>query len=375
MYLNIFDDSFNRLNVIANYTEVEITRNYYSHSPLMLYIDATQKNIELFVNQEEDRIITKSTDLKRGYIVEYADFTDESKTEIMLIAKSLSIMTSWRIIEGQQRFTGNIEDVLKGFVNANAINPTIKNRKIPNLILGANTGINIAADEVYNNKMLDEALWEMCLKNEMSFEILMNHELKKYEFITFKGADRSTEQITNPHIIFSKAFRNVNTQSYVDDKSNFKSVAYVAGEGEGSNRTILRLNDNLSGFKRREIFFDARDLQSTYKDENDNEVTLTPSQYQALLQERGFNRLAEYGRVQTFKSDSDSNSQYTFEEDYFLGDKTTSRNDTLNLVVHSRVVVAKETYNRQGYSLKLEFGSAEPKLFDKLKKVMKNDGA
>lgn len=375
MYLNIFDDSFNRLNVIANYTEVEITRNYYNHSALILYIDATQLNIKLFVNQEEDRIITKSTDLKRGYIVEYADFTDDSKTEIMLIAKSLSIMTSWRIIEGQQRFTGNIEDVLKRFVNSNAINPTITNRKIPNLILGANTGIDIAADEVYNNKMLDEALWEICLKNEMSFEILMNHELKRYEFITFKGADRSTEQTTNPHVIFSKAFRNVNTQSYVDDKSNFKSTAYVAGEGENSNRTVLRLNDNLSGFKRREIFFDARDLQSTYKDENDNEVTLTPSQYQALLQERGFNRLAEYGRVQTFKSDSDSNSQFKFEEDYFLGDKTTSRNDTLNLVVHSRVVVVKETYNRQGYSLKLEFGSAEPKLFDKLKKVMKNDGA
>lgn len=375
MYLNIFDDNFNRLNVIANYTEIEITRNYYNHSPLILYIDATPLNIKLFVNQEEDRIISKSTDLKRGYIVEYADFTDESKTEIMLIAKSLSIMTNWRIIEGQQRFTGNIEDVLKGFVNANAINPTITNRKIPNLILGTNTGIEITADEAYNNKTLDEALWEICLKNEMSFEILMNHELKKYEFITFKGADRSTEQITNPHIIFSKAFRNVNTQSYVDDKSNFKSTAYVAGEGEGSNRIILRLNDSLSGFKRREIFFDARDLQSTYKDENDNEITLNPSQYNSLLQERGFNRLAEYGRVQTFKSDSDSNSQYTFEEDYYLGDKTTSRNDTLNLVVHSRVVVVKETYNRQGYSLKLEFGSAEPKLFDKLKKVMKNGSA
>lgn len=375
MYLNIFDDSFNRLNVIANYTEVEITRNYYNHSALILYIDATQLNIKLFVNQEEDRIITKSTDLKRGYIVEYADFTDDSKTEIMLIAKSLSIMTSWRIIEGQQRFTGNIEDVLKRFVNSNAINPTITNRKIPNLILGANTGIDIAADEVYNNKMLDEALWEICLKNEMSFEILMNHELKRYEFITFKGADRSTEQTTNPHVIFSKAFRNVNTQSYVDDKSNFKSTAYVAGEGENSNRTVLRLNDNLSGFKRREIFFDARDLQSNYTDENGSEITLSPSQYQALLRERGFNRLAEYGRVQTFKSDSDSNSQFKFEEAYFLGDKTTSRNDTLNLVVHSRVVVVKETYNRQGYSLKLEFGSAEPKLFDKLKKVMKNDGA
>lgn len=372
MYLNVFDDSFNRLNVIPNYTETEITKNYYSHSMMILYIDATQKNIALFVNQEEDRIITKSNDLKRGYIVEYADFTDDSKTEILLHAKSLSIMISWRIIEGQQRFTGPIEDVMKGFVNANAVNPKNPNRKIPRLVLGANTGINITADEVYNNKQMDEALWEMCLKNEMSFEILMNHERKEYEFVTFKGANRSTEQQVNPHIIFSKAFRNVNTQSYTDDKSNYKNTGYVAGEGEGANRTVLQVNGDTKGFRRREVFFDARDLQSKYN-ENGQEITIPQAQYEALLKERGLNRLAEYARLQTFKSDTDASSQFTFEEDYFLGDVTTSRNDTLSLVMHSRVVVAKETYNRQGYLLKLEFGSAEPKLLDKIKKVIRND--
>lgn len=375
MYLNVFDDNFKRLSAVANFSEVEFTFKYYTHSLAVFYIDATQKNIKLFVNQEEDRIITKSTDLKRGYIVEYADFTDDSKTQIMLQAKSLSVICSWRLIEGQQRFSGTIEQVFRGFVNANAINPARPNRIIPNLILGPLNIINIVADEVYNNKQLDDALWEMCLKYEISFEILMNHELKKYEFVVFQGADRSTVQSINPHVIFSKAFRNIDTQSYVDDKSNYKSVAYVAGEGEGSNRTVLRLNDNLSGFKRREIFFDARDLQSTYKDTNDNDITLSPAQYQALLQERGLNRLADYMRVQTFKSDSGGNARFKYGQHYFLGDKTTSRNDTLNLVMHSRVVVVKETHNRQGITFKLEFGSAVPTIFDKLKRVIKDGSA
>ena len=43
MYLNIFDEQFNRLSVLPNYTEVEITRNYYSHSSMIIYIDATKK--------------------------------------------------------------------------------------------------------------------------------------------------------------------------------------------------------------------------------------------------------------------------------------------------------------------------------------------
>lgn len=372
MYLYIFDDNFNRLSVLSNYTEVEITRNYYSHSAMIIYIDATQKNIGLFINQEEDRIITKSTDLKRGYIVEYADFTDDSKTEIMLRALSLSIFTSWRIIEGQQRYTGNIETVIKSFVSTNAINPTNRNRIIPNLILGMNTGINIYVDEMYNNKQLDEALWEICQKNEISFEILMNHETRKYEFITYCGADRSTEQYENPHIIFSKSFRNVNTQSFVDDKSNYKSTAYVAGEGEGAGRITLQLNGSLTGFKRREIYFDARDLQSKYTDDEGQEITIPQAEYLALLQDRGLNRLVDYMRIQTFKSDTDSTSQYKFDEDYFLGDKTTSRSDVLNLVVHSRVVVAKEIYTREGYSIQLEFGSSTPNFFEKVKKELKN---
>lgn len=370
MYLNIFDTNFNRLNIIDEDNDIDFTLKYHNHSILMATIDANKDNVAHFFT-DEIRILTKSTDLRRGYIVESAEFKDDDKTEILIMAKSLSIMMSWRIIEGQQLYKGNIEDVLKNFVNVNAINPVIANRKIPNLVLGAKTGINIVTEEVYNNKPLDESLWEMCIKHDISYEILMNHTTKKFEFVVYQGADRTTEQDINHHIIFSKAFDNVNTQSYVDDTSNYKSTAYVAGEGEMDDRTILRLNDDFSGFERREIFFDARDLQSNYKNENDEEITLSPKEYENVLTERGFNRLSEYPRIQTFKSDNDSDSQFVFGKDYFLGDKTTSRNDEVGLIMHSRVVVVNEIYNENGYSSKTEFGTAVPNIIDKIKKVIK----
>ncbi|MGE8004050.1 siphovirus ReqiPepy6 Gp37-like family protein [Lysinibacillus sp. NPDC093216] len=370
MYLNIFDVNFNRLGIIDEDNDIDFTLKYHDHSILIATIDANKDNVAHFFT-DEIRILTKSTDLRRGYIIENAEFKDENKTEILIMAKSLSIMMGWRIIEWQQIYKGNIEDVLKSFVNANAINPTLANRKIPNLVLGPNTGIDIITEEAYNNKMLDESLWEMCIKHDVSFEILMNHTTKNFEFIVYQGADRSTEQTVNPHIIFSKAFDNVNTQSYIDDMSNYKSTAYVAGEGEGDDRTVLRLNDNFTGFERREIFFDARDLQSNYKNENDEEVTLTPKEYEKVLTERGLNRLSEYPRIQTFKSDNDSDSQFVFGKDYFLGDKTTSRNDEVGLVMHSRVVVVKENYNENGCSSQTEFGTAVPTIIDKIKKVIK----
>lgn len=369
MELYVFDVNFNRIGIIDKYEELEIERYYYKHYKLTLTVEANKENLKLLFS-EEPRILVKSSDLSRGYIVEIPQFEDGKSATIEIKAYSLSTMTSWRIIEGQQRFKGNIEDVIKGFVNANCINPSNPKRKIPNLVLAQNTGIDITTDEMYNNKPLDESLWEICEKFEVSYEILMNHDKKQFEFVVYQGADRSEEQNINPHIIFSKEFDNVKKQSYVDDKSNYKSTAYVAGEGEGTERTVLKVNDNFSGFNRRELFIDARDLQSEYKDENGNQIIIPQDEYLAILQERGLNKLAEYQRIKTFESDVE-NSQYIFEKDYFLGDKVTVRNDDLGVVVHTRVVAVYEKYNRKGYELKIEFGTTIPTLIDKLKREVK----
>ena len=375
MDLNIFNETFERIGTLDSYEDVSFTLNYYGHSMLVATIDASPGNIERFIsNDDELRILTKSTDYNRGYVVDYAEFKDSDKTEIILIAKSLSIMLNWRIIERTQIYSGNIVDVMNSFVLANAINNPDPNRKIPNLVIGESDPINITTSETYTDKFIDESLWEMCEKNEVSYEILMNHNTRKYEFVVLNGSDRSTLQHANSHIIFSQAFGNVISQSYLNDKSNYKSTAYVAGEGEGSARTVLRINNEISGFRRREVFFDARDLQSKYNDEDNNEVVIPSSQYMALLRERGLNRMIDYKHIQTFTNDADSTSQHVYGRDYFLGDITTSRNDKLGLIMHSRVVVVKENYNETGYSLKVEFGAAIQNVFEKFKKAIKSAG-
>ncbi|MDM5352587.1 siphovirus ReqiPepy6 Gp37-like family protein [Lysinibacillus sphaericus] len=375
MELYIFDINFNRLATIDVYEEVEFQTKYYGHSICNLTVEGNRRNAELLLVNESElskelRILVRSDDLNRGYIIETAEFEDEEKTMIKVIAYSLSIFTSWRWIITQQRFQGNIEDVLKEFVRANCINTSSPSRIIPNLVLGINEGINIVADESYTQKVLDIALWEMCEKNEVTFEILMNHEAKKYVFSTFKGEDRSTEQQNNPHVIFAKEFENIISQSYTDDKSNYKSTAYVAGEGEESNRTIVEVGETFSGFNRREVFFDARDLQSEYNEDGET-VIIPQNEYIDLLKERGNNRKQDYQRIRTFESEANLHSQFKFNEDYFLGDVVTNRNDDLGIVMHQRIVSAKEVSNREGYTLNLEYGTAIPTLLDKIKREVK----
>ncbi len=373
--LHIYDINFNRLAIIDVYEEVEFKPKYNGHSICFLTVEGNKKNADLLLVNEDElekelRIIVRSDDPNRGYIIETAQFEDKEKTVIEVIAYSLSIMTSWRWIIGQQRFQGKIEDVLKGFVRTNCINTSSPSRIIPNLVLGINEGINILADESYTQKELDIALWEMCEKNEVSFEILMNHDAKKYVFSTFKGVDRSSEQEANPHITFTKEFENVISQSYTDDKSNYKSTAYVAGEGEENNRTIVEVGETFSGFNRREVFFDARDLQSEYNEDGET-VIIPQNEYIDLLKERGNNRKQDYQRIRTFESEANLHSQFKFNEDYFLGDVVTNRNDDLGIVMHQRIVGVKEVFNREGYTLNLEYGTAIPTLLDKIKREVK----
>lgn len=358
---------FNRVGIIDTYSETKIDHYYQKHSELIVTANASPEITSLLLNNEEDRILVKSTNLSEGFYIETANYVDDSQVEIIIYAKSLSVMMSWRTVEGQQRFSGNVEDVLKGFVDQNAIHPPNPNRVIPGLVLGVNEGIPITTEESYVDKQLDIALWEICTKFDMSFQILMNHIEKIYVFHTFVGADRSAEQRINPHVIFSKAFDNVTSQSFVDDKANYRSMAYVVG-AEG---VVVRVNNESSGFARRELYVDMLNLEKKYQDDKGKEIILTEVEFEALLKENGLSRLSEYQYIRTFESEIDSNSQFEFNKDYFLGDRVTNRNDELGIVQHSRVTGAKELYNRDGYTLQHEFGKSIPTLLDKIKREVK----
>lgn len=365
MIFNVYDMEFNRLGIIDSHIEYELEMNYHKHSTLFLTVDTSDNSKDLLMQNEKLRIITRATDNSRGYLIEIAEYEDAEELKIMVSAKSLSIMTGWRIVLRQQRYQGTIETVMKDFVYHNAVAPSDPNRIVPDLVLSIDEGIPIMVDESFTDRDLDEALWELAIKYDVSFEVLMNHDAKKYVFSVFQGLDRSAQQELLPKITFAKAFDNVTLQSYIDDKSNYRSTAYVAGEGEGAVRKILQVNGELSGHNRREMFVDARDLQSVYT-QNGVEHTTPPAEYDALLVARGNNKLAENQRVRSFSSDIDVNAQFTFGEDYFLGDIVSNRNDELGLITHSRIMVVKELSNQEGTVLQHEFGTSIPMPFEKI---------
>lgn len=368
MELFVFNFAFERIGIIDSYQSLGFEINYKKHSELDITVDATPENIDYFLNNSDDVILTKENDTSRGYIVDVAKYTDEKKSTIEVFCKSLGYLLNRRIIDGQQTYSGTVEDALRYFVDKNAINPINPNRKIINLILGNKNGFTTSTTEAYANKYLDESLWEICIKYDLAYDILMDTANKQFRFVVWQGVDRSTEQAQRDAVVFSKEFDNVLSQNYVDDKSDYRNVCIIAGEGEGTARTYLVVNDSINGFNRREMFVDARDLQT----ENEDETTIPQAEYEAMLRERANTKLAETERVRTFETDVDYNSQFIYGADYYCGDKVTIKNDEIGAIIHTRIVTATEKYSKEGFELNIEFGSNVPSLIDRLKKAVKN---
>lgn len=368
MELFVFDMQLNRLGVIDDFTSLNIERHYKKMSRLTMIVEGSKENIDLL---QKGRILIKSDDLQRGYLIQTREYLDDNTSQLEIIAPSVNVLLAQRIVLGQQQFAGNIETVIKSFVQTNAISPTDTKRVIPNLVVATNSGINITATEATSNKQLDEYLYTLTNKHDMSWDILINHTTKKFSFTTWQGVDRSTEQLVNPHVIFSKEFDNVLRQNYAESDSDYKTTAIVAGDGEGADRTYVTTNNNFSGLERYELFVDARDLQSTYMNQNNEEITLSPAEYQSMLSERGKDKIAEYTKIATFESEIDTYSQFEYGVDYDLGDKVSIVNDDLGIVMHTRVVSAVQSYKRQGESLDIAFGDNIPTLLDKLKRAVK----
>lgn len=361
--LYVFDLSLNRLGEVSEYKELVIERHYYAVSTVTLRIAGTKENIDLL---QQGRIITTANNFNYGYYIDYMYYVDEAETELEIIAYSLNYWLYWRSIERQMRFTGNVEDVIKKFINAICINPTNPKRKIPMLILAENSGITSTIDSSKSGGELGEHIFELCKSNEMTVDILMNHSTKQFEAYTWQGVDRTTLQTLYPPVIFSKEFDNVINQQYTQSYVDYKSTIVIAGEGEGTARQIAIYNDEPSGFDRREVYIDARDLQSTYYDDNNNEVTLSPSEYRATLLQRGNEESVNYKMLETYESEIDMHSQFIYGKDYGLGDKVSNRNDEIGKILHSRVVQATLTSNKQGESLNVQFGDESLDIYKRI---------
>ena len=116
---------------------------------------------------------------------------------------------------------------------------------------------------------------------------------------------------------------------------------------------------------RRELYVDARDLQS----DGDPDRPMTAEEYAAALAGRGLEKLAEHQLVRSFSVVVRTRDPtYVYGVDFFLGDTITVSDERLGVTVDAVVQGARRTAGEDGETLTLTLGYGPPTLGDILKR-------
>lgn len=344
MDLYVLNLSLNEIAIIDNYASLIWTKRYYSPGDFELYIPAnkdllTYLQMGNFIKREDDDTVMIIETIQIKTDVENGDY-------FTITGKSLESIAARRIFIGQAQLSGTIAQVIYQALYDNLIVvdlPNMSNRTIRNFIIGemCETTETITQQVSYEN--IADWLEAICRAYGYGWRIIINSN-NKMEFQLYKGCE--TE------VVFSDEFDNLITTEYVISKENYKTYASVLGEGEGLDRK--RWNVDIThdeGLDRFELYVDARDISS-------NNGTISITDYNKLLKERGYEKLKEHSVTRAFSGEVEPNTTYKYKDDYNLGDIVTVQT-SYGISTHPRIVEIIENWDETGYKLVPTFEEME----------------
>ena len=176
-------------------------------------------------------------------------------------------------------------------------------------------------------------------------------------FEIYTGVDRTYDQDENPYIIFSPDYDNIINTDYYDSLDGYKNVTLVLGEGEGTERVRLIIGgtddngDYISPLDRRELYTDARDLQSDDY-EGDKEA------YALAMKQRGLEDLYECTRQVTYDGQVEAERTFVYGVDFIMGDLIEIKNE-FGIEGKARVIEFIMNEDSNGRSFYPTFDSVE----------------
>lgn len=262
MDLYVLDENLNAVALIDSYNSLIWTDRYQECGDFELEMSV---DLDLLDYIKQDRYLWRQ-DSEHVMIIETLVFTtDEEAGKLVTIkGRSLESILDRRIVWGLKNVTGNLQEEIEEIFNENIINPSKPERKIDNFIFEYSTDPTITdytIDTQYTGDNIYDLVVDICVEGGFGFKVTLN-ESKQFVFQFYAGTDRSYDQFQNPCVIFSPDFENIVDGEYTADRSTYKNVTLIGGEGEGAERQYTAVG-NVGGLTRRELFTDARDLSSS----------------------------------------------------------------------------------------------------------------
>lgn len=319
----ILDSNFNTFAVVDTFESFIWTDRYYEAGEFEIvtvadkyYLDTFRQDYYVYFARSEHLMIIEQIEID-------SDAEDGNKLKVK--GRSLEALLDRRVIWGWKTLNTDVQNGIKTLINENVISPSNNKRKFPNFVFKDTTDAHILEtrmDTQYFGENLYDSIVDICKTLNLGFKVTVNAE-KKLEFELYYSTFHNCDQDENPYVIFSVDYDNLINSNYVSSTVNYKTVALIGGEGEGSEKkyTSYELSTSGAGYQRREMYTDQSGVTSDLGEEE-----LDSADYDQLLKSKGAKELAENIITEEFEGET-MDTTFVYGVDYKLGDVVTLRNE------------------------------------------------
>lgn len=344
MKLEVFvmDESFRSLYNLDTFESLIWTERYNGCGNFEFYTPVNQAILQVVnvIQNKMEKLLDCYVWLKESgnvMVIEDMEITTDVETgnHLIVSGRGLESLLERRIIWDQTILNGNLQNGIKKLIDQAIINPTIVDRKIPKFLFSVSTNEYIEKQTIraqYTGDNLYDTILAICKEKQLGFDVTLDLN-DNFAFSLSYGENRSYDQEKNPYVIFSPKYENIINSDYLESSKTLKNVTLVAGENEDTYETQnesggttvyidpdssirrKRIVGSGSSLARRELYTDARDIQSDVEGGK-----LTDEEYYALLDQRGAEKLAENQYTKVFTGEIEATKTFVYGKDFFKGD-------------------------------------------------------
>ena len=342
MEIRVYSRDLRFQGVSENQTSVIWTRKYFETGEFEIHTPITPDNVRLY---QMGNIVWLQGAVEAGIIEDLIYEETPTINAITVKGRFLESYMDRRIIHTTVNFTGKTEVAMRQLLDGIEY-------ALPNVELGTLQGFNetVSFQCTWKNLLSFES--KLAMASNLGFRFRPDFNARKIYFDVYKGLDRTRSQHSRSFTEFSDEFDNLNSASYSINDQLERTVAYVAGEGEGSERRVVIVGDTTgTGYDRRELFVDAKDISSE---------DITDAEYVAALTQRGIEKLNENMMSNSLECVTVPQGNFDYKVNYDLGDVVTTRKSNWGISQDLRITEIQEVYEHGAMQVVPTLGNPLP---------------
>lgn len=352
--IEILDRNFKRLDILRHYTFSQYNMKFRGIGTFT--INAQLELNTIFLNREEQYYLLFNGNVHPvvGKVEDVKKESEDEENKLTITGRLALFILTKRIVSDTINTSGTTLEHMEKLVTENILKVK-NNRYIPITI--DDSAVNKNKLSKVDRQVTGGYIWdefeELLEQDKLGVELYpkivptysvndIDSNVTDWTLKFSSGIDRTKGNVDgNVPVIFSQQLSNINRVDYERNVENLCNIAYVAGEGEGSNRKWFEIpiNQEVSqetkGWERSELWIDARDIQSEDGDGNQ----LTDEQYNALIRQRAEEKAVENDIQESYEATViTKNKRYVYGKDYFLGDFVTVVDTQLGLEFDVQII-------------------------------------